>query len=49
MPRASLQLLPGDGAIGAALTAQPDIAGVAFTGSDEDSRDGDDARDSDAF
>jgi RHH-type proline utilization regulon transcriptional repressor/proline dehydrogenase/delta 1-pyrroline-5-carboxylate dehydrogenase len=33
VPRAALQLLPGDGAIGAALTRDPRVAGVAFTGS----------------
>ncbi|MBS0558547.1 MAG: trifunctional transcriptional regulator/proline dehydrogenase/L-glutamate gamma-semialdehyde dehydrogenase [Proteobacteria bacterium] len=35
VPRTALQLLPGDGAIGAALTAAPEIAGVMFTGSTE--------------
>jgi RHH-type proline utilization regulon transcriptional repressor/proline dehydrogenase/delta 1-pyrroline-5-carboxylate dehydrogenase len=35
VPRSALQLLPGDGAVGAALTADPRIAGVAFTGSTE--------------
>jgi RHH-type proline utilization regulon transcriptional repressor/proline dehydrogenase/delta 1-pyrroline-5-carboxylate dehydrogenase len=34
----ALQLLPGDGAIGAVLTAHPDIAGVVFTGSTEVAR-----------
>ncbi len=33
VPLDVLQLLPGDGAIGAALVAHDDIAGVAFTGS----------------
>ncbi|MEO0905811.1 MAG: aldehyde dehydrogenase family protein, partial [Pseudomonadota bacterium] len=33
VPRAALQLLPGDGEIGAALTSDPRINGVAFTGS----------------
>ncbi|SER15732.1 L-proline dehydrogenase /delta-1-pyrroline-5-carboxylate dehydrogenase [Solimonas aquatica] len=33
LPRAVLQLLPGDGALGAALCALPQLAGVAFTGS----------------
>ncbi len=33
VPASALQLLPGDGAIGAALTASPKIHGVAFTGS----------------
>ena len=33
VPPSALQLLPGDGAIGAALTASPKIHGVAFTGS----------------
>ncbi len=36
VPRTALQLLPGDGGhVGAALTADPRIAGVAFTGSTE--------------
>ena len=34
----ALHLLPGDGAIGAVLTAHPDIAGVVFTGSTEVAR-----------
>src|SRR4051794_19578670 len=38
IPGSALQLLPGDGAIGAALTAHPDIAGVVFTGSTEVAR-----------
>ncbi|GGE00528.1 L-proline dehydrogenase /delta-1-pyrroline-5-carboxylate dehydrogenase [Gemmobacter megaterium] len=33
VPRTALQLLPGDGGIGAALTADARVAGVAFTGS----------------
>ena len=33
VPRSALQLLPGGGDIGAALTADPRINGVAFTGS----------------
>ncbi len=33
VPREVLQLLPGGGGIGAALTADPRISGVAFTGS----------------
>lgn len=33
VPRASLQLLPGSGAVGAALTSDARINGVAFTGS----------------
>ncbi|TIX49467.1 bifunctional proline dehydrogenase/L-glutamate gamma-semialdehyde dehydrogenase PutA [Alteraurantiacibacter aquimixticola] len=33
IPADVLQLAPGDGAIGAALTADPRISGVAFTGS----------------
>ncbi|MFB9222472.1 bifunctional proline dehydrogenase/L-glutamate gamma-semialdehyde dehydrogenase PutA [Paracoccus cavernae] len=36
VPVASLQLLPGDGAtVGAALTSDPRVAGVVFTGSTE--------------
>jgi RHH-type proline utilization regulon transcriptional repressor/proline dehydrogenase/delta 1-pyrroline-5-carboxylate dehydrogenase len=38
IPVSVLQLLPGDGAIGAALVAQRDIAGVVFTGSTEVAR-----------
>jgi len=34
----ALQLVTGDGAIGAVLTAHPDIAGVVFTGSTEVAR-----------
>ena len=33
VPASALQLLPGDGAVGAALAADPRIDGVAFTGS----------------
>jgi RHH-type proline utilization regulon transcriptional repressor/proline dehydrogenase/delta 1-pyrroline-5-carboxylate dehydrogenase len=35
VPPAALQLVPGDGRVGAALVADPRIAGVAFTGSTE--------------
>ncbi len=35
VPASALQLLPGDGGIGAALTRDPRIHGVAFTGSTE--------------
>jgi RHH-type proline utilization regulon transcriptional repressor/proline dehydrogenase/delta 1-pyrroline-5-carboxylate dehydrogenase len=38
IPVAALHLLQGDGAIGAALTAHADIAGVVFTGSTEVAR-----------
>jgi RHH-type transcriptional regulator, proline utilization regulon repressor / proline dehydrogenase / delta 1-pyrroline-5-carboxylate dehydrogenase len=38
VPVSALHLLPGDGAIGAALTAHRDIAGVVFTGSTEVAR-----------
>lgn len=39
VPKAVLQLLPGDGAsVGARLVADPRIAGVAFTGSTETAR-----------
>ena len=38
VPRASLQLLPGDGRIGAHLVANPVVAGVVFTGSTEVAR-----------
>ncbi|MGP0088888.1 MAG: bifunctional proline dehydrogenase/L-glutamate gamma-semialdehyde dehydrogenase PutA [Xanthobacteraceae bacterium] len=38
VPTGALQLLPGDGSIGAALVASPRIAGVAFTGSTEAGR-----------
>ena len=33
-----LQLVPGDGKVGAALVADPRVAGVAFTGSTEVAR-----------
>jgi RHH-type proline utilization regulon transcriptional repressor/proline dehydrogenase/delta 1-pyrroline-5-carboxylate dehydrogenase len=35
VPASALQFLPGDGAVGAALVADPRVAGVAFTGSTE--------------
>jgi len=38
VPRAALQLLPGDGRIGAALVAAPQTCGVMFTGSTEVAR-----------
>jgi RHH-type proline utilization regulon transcriptional repressor/proline dehydrogenase/delta 1-pyrroline-5-carboxylate dehydrogenase len=38
VPRSALHLVPGDGRIGAALSAHPDIAGVVFTGSTEVAR-----------
>ena len=38
VPVDALQLLPGDGAIGAALIAAPETAGVMFTGSTEVAR-----------
>jgi RHH-type transcriptional regulator, proline utilization regulon repressor / proline dehydrogenase / delta 1-pyrroline-5-carboxylate dehydrogenase len=38
VPASALHLLPGDGSIGAALTAHPGIAGVVFTGSTEVAR-----------
>ncbi len=38
IPKSVLHLLPGDGAIGAALVQHPDIAGVVFTGSTEVAR-----------
>jgi RHH-type proline utilization regulon transcriptional repressor/proline dehydrogenase/delta 1-pyrroline-5-carboxylate dehydrogenase len=38
IPEAVLQFLPGDGAIGAALVAAPETAGVMFTGSTEVAR-----------
>jgi RHH-type transcriptional regulator, proline utilization regulon repressor / proline dehydrogenase / delta 1-pyrroline-5-carboxylate dehydrogenase len=37
-PRDVVQLAPGDGKVGAALTAHPLLGGVAFTGSTETSR-----------
>ncbi len=38
IPMAVLQLLPGDGRVGAALVSDPRIDGVAFTGSTETAR-----------
>jgi RHH-type proline utilization regulon transcriptional repressor/proline dehydrogenase/delta 1-pyrroline-5-carboxylate dehydrogenase len=38
VPTSALHLVPGDGKIGAALSAHPDIAGVVFTGSTEVAR-----------
>jgi RHH-type proline utilization regulon transcriptional repressor/proline dehydrogenase/delta 1-pyrroline-5-carboxylate dehydrogenase len=38
VPHSALHLVPGDGGIGAVLVAQPDIAGVVFTGSTEVAR-----------
>ena len=38
IPRSVIQLLPGDGRIGAALVAAPETAGVMFTGSTEVAR-----------
>ena len=38
VPGDALQLIPGDGAIGAALVGAPDMAGVMFTGSTEVAR-----------
>ncbi len=38
IPDDVLQLVPGDGKVGALLTARPEIAGVAFTGSTETAR-----------
>ncbi|MEQ7872803.1 bifunctional proline dehydrogenase/L-glutamate gamma-semialdehyde dehydrogenase PutA [Sphingomonas sp. ASV193] len=38
IPREVVQLVPGDGRVGAALTAHPGIAGVAFTGSTDTAR-----------
>jgi len=35
VPATALQLLPGDGSVGAALTRDPRVKGVAFTGSTE--------------
>lgn len=35
VPLSALQLLPGDGRIGAALVSAPEVAGVMFTGSTE--------------
>jgi RHH-type proline utilization regulon transcriptional repressor/proline dehydrogenase/delta 1-pyrroline-5-carboxylate dehydrogenase len=38
IPRDIVQLVPGDGQIGAALTSHPLVAGVAFTGSTDTAR-----------
>ncbi len=38
VPPSALHLLPGDGRIGEALVAHPDVAGVVFTGSTEVAR-----------
>src|SRR4029078_12241074 len=38
VPMGALQLLPGDGKVGAALVADRRVAGVAFTGSTEAGR-----------
>ncbi|MGV6873538.1 trifunctional transcriptional regulator/proline dehydrogenase/L-glutamate gamma-semialdehyde dehydrogenase [Pseudochelatococcus sp. B33] len=38
VPRGALQLLPGDGRVGAALVAAPEVQGVMFTGSTEVAR-----------
>ena len=38
VPRSALHLVQGDGGVGAALVAQPDVAGVVFTGSIEVAR-----------
>ncbi|MCD2182615.1 trifunctional transcriptional regulator/proline dehydrogenase/L-glutamate gamma-semialdehyde dehydrogenase [Rhizobium sp. GN54] len=38
IPAEALQLLPGDGRVGAALVAAPEVAGVMFTGSTEVAR-----------
>ncbi|MCK1367193.1 bifunctional proline dehydrogenase/L-glutamate gamma-semialdehyde dehydrogenase PutA [Bradyrhizobium sp. 62] len=38
IPASALHLVAGDGRIGAALTAHPDIAGIVFTGSTEVAR-----------
>src|SRR5499426_771752 len=38
VPASALHLLPGDGKVGAALDADPRVAGVAFTGSTEVAR-----------
>jgi len=38
IPREVVQLVPGDGKVGGALTAHPLIAGVAFTGSTDTAR-----------
>jgi RHH-type proline utilization regulon transcriptional repressor/proline dehydrogenase/delta 1-pyrroline-5-carboxylate dehydrogenase len=38
VPPSALHLVPGDGAVGASLVADPRVAGVAFTGSTETGR-----------
>jgi RHH-type transcriptional regulator, proline utilization regulon repressor / proline dehydrogenase / delta 1-pyrroline-5-carboxylate dehydrogenase len=38
VPRGALQFVPGDGKLGAALVAAPEVAGVMFTGSTEVAR-----------
>ncbi|PZU10110.1 trifunctional transcriptional regulator/proline dehydrogenase/L-glutamate gamma-semialdehyde dehydrogenase [Sphingomonas sp.] len=38
IPADALQLLPGDGGVGAALVSSPEVAGVIFTGSTEVAR-----------
>ncbi len=38
VPSSALHLMPGDGNIGAALVAHPDVAGVVFTGSTDVAR-----------
>jgi RHH-type transcriptional regulator, proline utilization regulon repressor / proline dehydrogenase / delta 1-pyrroline-5-carboxylate dehydrogenase len=38
VPASALHLMPGDGAVGAALVAYPDVDGVVFTGSTEVAR-----------
>jgi RHH-type proline utilization regulon transcriptional repressor/proline dehydrogenase/delta 1-pyrroline-5-carboxylate dehydrogenase len=38
IPKSIVQLAPGDGKVGAALTGHPKIAGVAFTGSTDTAR-----------
>ncbi len=38
VPATALQLLPGDGAVGAALTSSPRVSGICFTGSTETAR-----------
>ncbi len=38
VPKTALQLLPGDGTVGAMLTRDPRVSGVAFTGSTDTAR-----------
>jgi RHH-type proline utilization regulon transcriptional repressor/proline dehydrogenase/delta 1-pyrroline-5-carboxylate dehydrogenase len=38
VPKSALHLVPGDGAVGASLVADPRVVGVAFTGSTETGR-----------